>query len=225
MSMRRTGKALLSLSVLAMALTACGSPDPAPDPVAGPVSAAPGDSIPATSATGAPPSDPAPTTTATTESTSAATSGGASAGTPRCHTADLKVSVTSDPAGGATNHHGEFLIFANSSAHKCTLYGYPGVSFVAGDQGAQVGAAFIRGGSGKKTITLAAGAKAHVTIVLVSTGVFEAADCKPVKVRGYRIYPPDETAAIFVSRPQTACSAKDAGTGEVQPVAPGTSGD
>jgi hypothetical protein len=201
---------------LALALTACGSPDPAPDPIVGPVSAAPADSIPATTATG---EAPAPTTAATTASAAEPESTSTSAG--RCHTADLKVAVTADPAGGATSHHGDLLVFTNSSAHPCTLYGYPGVSFVAGDQGTQVGSAFTRSGGTRKTIQLAAGARAHATVVLVTTEVFDAADCKPVPVRGYRVYPPDETASIFVSRPQQACSVKGAGAGEVQPVATG----
>jgi hypothetical protein len=199
--------AVMFLSVLAVA--ACGSPGPKPEPI----SVSPSGNVPATTGTGSAPST-SPAASPGTEATSA--------GTPRCHTADLKVSVTPDPAGGATSHHGEFLIFTNSSGHKCTLYGYPGVSFVAGDQGVQVGSAFTRSGDASKTVTLAAGAKAHATIVLVATAVFDEADCKPVQARGYRIYPPGETAAIFVSRPQTACSATDAGTGEVQPVTPGT---
>jgi len=198
--MRRTGIALLSLVALA-ACSSPGSPSAAPTP-----SAAPATSVPATSATGA-----APATSA------------ASAGTPRCHTADLKVTDTPDPAGGAAGHHGEFLIFTNSSGHRCTLYGYPGVSFVAGDQGKQVGDAFSRSGGARKTITLAAGAAAHATIQLVTTGVYDEADCKPAQVRGYRIYPPDETAAVFVSRPQTVCSAKGKGVGQVHPIAAGKS--
>jgi len=201
--MRRTGIALLSL----VALAACSSPSsPTAAPTPTTPSAAPPSTVPATTATGA-----APATSAT------------SAGTPRCHTADLKVTDTPDPAGGAAGHHGEFLIFTNSSGHKCTLYGYPGVSFVAGDQGKQVGDAFSRSGGTKKTITLAAGAAAHATILLVTTGVYDEADCKPTQVRGYRIYPPDETAAVFVSRPQTACSAKGAGVGQVHPITAGKS--
>ena len=200
--MRRTGIALLSL----VALAACSSPSsPTAAPTPTTPSAAPPSTVPATTATGA-----APATSAT------------SAGTPRCHTADLKVTDTPDPAGGAAGHHGEFLIFTNSSGHKCTLYGYPGVSFVAGDQGKQVGDAFSRSGGGAKTITLPAGKAAHATIQLVTTGVYDEADCRPEQVRGYRVYPPDETAAIFVSRPQTACSARGKGVGQVHAIAAGT---
>ena len=203
--MRRTGIALLSL----VALAACSSPStPSAAPTPTTPGAAPASSVPATTATGA-----APATSAT----------GTGTAIPRCHTADLKVTDTPDPAGGAAGHHGEFLIFTNSSGHKCTLYGYPGVSFVAGDQGDQVGDAFSRSGGTKKTITLTAGAAAHATILLVTPGVYDEADCKPEQVRGYRIYPPDETAAVFVSRPQTACSAKGKGVGQIHPITAGKS--
>jgi hypothetical protein len=193
--------ALLSL----LALSACTSPDPTP--------AASTPTASATAGTGAAPSAaPSPTVTPTTAALN---------GTPRCHTGDLKVADRPDPAGGTTGHHGEFLVFTNSSGHPCTLNGYPGVSFVPGDAGAQVGDAFSRGGGAKKTLTLADGGRAHAPILLVSPEAYDAAGCKPVEVRGYRIYPPDETAAIFVSRPQKACSAKGMGVGQVQPITGG----
>jgi Protein of unknown function (DUF4232) len=205
--MRRTAMALLSV----LALTACSSPS---STAAAPTPAT--TTAPATIGTG-----DAPPTSATPPGGTPATSAAVS-GTPRCHTADLKVKDTPDPAGGATMHHGELLVFTNSSGHKCTLYGYPGVSFVAGAAGTQTGDAFSRSGGTKKTVTLAAGGTAHATIVLVSPGAYDTADCKPVDVRGYRIYPPDETAAIFVSLPQKACSAPGKGAGQVQPITAGS---
>ena len=212
LSMRRTGIALLSV----LALAACGSPASTPTAPAPATPTTASAAPPADSGTGAAPTGAAPTAPSTTAPPA---TGGR---TPRCHTADLKVTATPDPAGGAAGHHGEFLIFTNSSDHKCTLYGYPGVSFVAGDQGKQVGDAFSRSGGGAKTITLPAGKAAHATIQLVTTGVYDEADCRPEQVRGYRIYPPDETAAIFVSRPQTACSARGKGVGQVHAIAAGT---
>jgi hypothetical protein len=54
----------------------------------------------------------------------------------------------------------------------------------------------------------------------VNTGFTrEPADaCDPVAVRGFRVYPPDETTSVFVSQPQTACSAKGKGVGGVAPI-------
>jgi hypothetical protein len=197
--------ALLSL----LALSACASPGPTPAASTPTASATAG--FPAKEGLGWTGAAPSPTTAAAAVS-----------GTPRCHTGDLKVADRLDPAGGATMHHGEFLVFTNSSGHPCTLTGYPGVSFVAGDAGTQIGDAFSRGGGAKKTLTLAAGGTAHAPILLVSPEAYDAADCKPVEVRGYRIYPPDETAAIFVNRPQKACSAKGKGVGQLQPITGGS---
>lgn len=149
-------------------------------------------------------------------------SGTGTARTPRCHTADLRVSVQPDPDGGAMGHHGEDLLFTNTSGHRCTLYGYPGVSWVAGDDGSQVNDAFQRSGGPKKTVTLTAGSVAHATIILVTAEAYDDADCHPAQVRGYRVYPPDETASVFVSAPQTACAAKGTGVGQVQPISSGT---
>jgi hypothetical protein len=45
-----------------------------------------------------------------------------------------------------------------------------------------------------------------------------------VAIRGFRVYPPDETAAVFVSQPQQACSVAGHGVGRVQPIASGIGG-
>jgi hypothetical protein len=187
------------------------------------------------SAGGTPPPRPAPSATAvpppaTTVPPPASPSGPPTvgsgggqggAGVPRCHTRDLSVGVAPDPAGGAAGHYGLNLLFTNRSHHACTLYGYPGVSFVAGDHGTQVNAPFNRIAGPKRTIRLAAGGRAHATIVQVRVDFYATDVCKPVQIRGYRVYPPDETAAVFVSMPQKACSARGQGVGQVLPIAAG----
>jgi hypothetical protein len=142
-----------------------------------------------------------------------------STGTPRCHSGDLK--VTSAYGDGATGHYSVNLRFTNKSTHACTLSGYPGVSWVTGDDGKQVNDPFKRATSTKKTITIKSGATAHSMLLEVQHSFFDAKTCQAADVRGYRIYPPDETAAIFVSAPETVCSAKGIGLGEVYPVTTG----
>jgi Protein of unknown function (DUF4232) len=112
-------------------------------------------------------------------------------------------------------------VFTNKSGHRCTLYGYPGVSWVTGDGGTQVNDPFQRGAGTRKTVTLAAGGQAHTVLVTHSAGAFPTDKCKPVTVRGYRVYPPDETAAIFVSRPGPECSVKGVNLGQVLPIQSG----
>ena len=180
----------------------------------------------------------ATTTTATTTTATTATGGPspsrggtsssqstAANGTARCHTGDLSVK-TGASDGAAGTYHTD-LVFTDKSGHKCTLYGYPGVSWVAGDNGTQVNDPFARGSGTKKTVTLAPGGQAHAVLVTHAALNFPAATCKPVDVRGYRVYPPDETASIFVSAPGKQCSAKGVNLGQVLPIAsgPGQSGD
>jgi hypothetical protein len=104
------------------------------------------------------------------------------------------------------NHTGLQLRNVGSSA--CTLYGYPGVSWVAGADGHQVGAAAVRKtdptGGTENTVTLAPGALASAPLDIVDAAVFSRSQCKPVPVRGLRVYPPGEKAALFLSLPTRA---------------------
>jgi hypothetical protein len=104
------------------------------------------------------------------------------------------------------NHTG--LQLRNVGPFTCTLYGYPGVSWVAGADGHQVGAAAVREtdptGSAEKTVILTPGALASAPLDVVDAAAFTPSQCKPVPVRGLRVYPPGEHAAIFLSMPTPA---------------------
>jgi len=141
------------------------------------------------------------------------------AGSGRCRTKDLKASTGAVEANAGVIYVN--LVFTNKSAKPCTMYGFPGVSWVAGDDGHQVNAGFDRTDAAKSTITLAAGGVAHATLATHDVGFFDAAQCKPVAVRGFRIYPPDETKSIFVALTTKACSANGVNKGTVSPVAKG----
>ncbi len=101
------------------------------------------------------------------------------------------------------NHTGLQLRNVGSSA--CTLYGYPGVSWVAGADGHQVGAAAVRqpdaSGGTEKSVTLAPGALASAPLDIVDAAVLSPSECEPVPVRGLRVYPPGERAALFIPLP------------------------
>jgi hypothetical protein len=140
-------------------------------------------------------------------SASASGSGYIASGAPACKSADLQASIGGGPgAGMSQNHTGLQLRNVGSSA--CTLYGYPGVSWVAGADGHQVGAAAVRqpdpSGSAEKTVTLAPGALASAPLDIVDAAVFSRSECKPVPVRGLRVYPPGEKAALFIPLPTAA---------------------
>jgi Protein of unknown function (DUF4232) len=104
------------------------------------------------------------------------------------------------------NHTG--LQLRNIGSSPCALYGYPGVSWVAGTDGHQVGAAAVRepdnSGRSETTVLLAPGALASAPLDIVDAAVIPASECKPVPVRGLRVYPPGQTAAMFIPLPTSA---------------------
>ncbi|WP_127502678.1 DUF4232 domain-containing protein [Actinoplanes solisilvae] len=199
---------LALLAAPALLLTGCSTSTdtttttPAPAPTTAPT-------------TTSPEPEPEPTTATTTRPTQG---GGGGSSTTRCRTADLTLKTGDADAGAGSRSVN--LIFTNKSQRTCTLFGYPGVSWVAGAKGTQVNEPFNRqeGAAGRTTVTLKPGGVAYSLLIWPFFANFDEARCKPVEVRGYRVFPPDETASAFVSSPQTVCSAKGVGLGMVQPV-------
>ncbi len=168
-------------------------------------------------ATGAPPAPVTTTTVTVPASTSASTSAspsavassdGASSGDastpPNCPTGQLGVRLGA--AEGAAGSTVTPLVFTNSGSSTCQLRGFPGVSFVAGDDGHQVGPAATEDGARAGEVDLAPGQSAHALVRITDSRNLDNATCVPTTVRGLRIYPPGDTAAAFVAAPQTACA-------------------
>jgi hypothetical protein len=130
-----------------------------------------------------------------------------SAKTRECKAADLKVSL-GEGQGGAAGSSYPAVQFTNSSNSNCVIVGFPGVSYVGGDDGHQVGAPASRDGKIGTQITLAPGQMASAIVREVDAENYPASTCKPVPVRGFRVYPPDETASKFLpfSGSGKACS-------------------
>jgi hypothetical protein len=183
-------KALLATPLLAAGVLAAGCSSSS-SPAAAPPSSAAASSSAASAAAGS--------GGASTAASSGATA--VQAGVAVCTSADLKVSLGGGAgAGMSQNHTG--LQLRNTGSTACTLYGYPGVSWVAGADGHQVGAAAERqsdnSGSAERTVTLAPGALASAPLDIVDAAVIPTSECKPVPVRGLRVYPPGEKAALFL---------------------------
>jgi hypothetical protein len=142
-----------------------------------------------------------PTTTGTTGTAPAAGTrptvvATRTAGIPECKPASLKLSFGGGDAGMSQQH--TVLRFTNVGSRSCVIVGFPGVSYVAGARGAQVGAPAVRVGRIGSQVTLTPGQVASTVVSSVSVGVFDPATCRPTPVRGYRIYPPDSTASMFI---------------------------
>ena len=89
------------------------------------------------------------------------------------------------------------------------MYGFPGVSFVTGQQGSQIGAAASRQTTfGPETVTLASGATAHAWLGVVDAGNFSPSACGLVTAHWLKVYPPDQFTALYARFTAQACSKK-----------------
>lgn len=131
----------------------------------------------------------------------------ASATVTTCQTKDLSFSLgTSEGTAGSVYQP---LRLTNTGTGTCTLTGYPGVSFVTGASGDQVGAAASRNPQhAVTTVTLAPGATAESVVQVVDHMNYAPAQCKATDVSGFRVYPPGNTAAAYVpfDHSSSACS-------------------
>lgn len=128
------------------------------------------------------------------------TGGGSSA----CAPTDLK--LTLGPGNAAAGHTYQPLQFTNAGKQPCLIVGFPGVSYVTGDSGTQVGAPAQRDGDSGPRITLQPGQMASSIVELTDVGVFDPGVCKPTPTRGLRVYPPNSTASLFVAENGTGCA-------------------
>jgi hypothetical protein len=141
---------------------------------------------------------PPPTTPATSRSPAAA-------GPPPCATSDLNVSL--GPSNGAAGSVYQTIVFTNRSGATCTLYGYPGVSLVSAPPYTQIGLAAQRGSTTPvKLITLASGATASAVLQVVDALNFGTATCSPTKAAFLRIYPPNQTAPVYLADTSEVCA-------------------
>ena len=197
---------LLSAGLLAAGCAASSTSSAPGASSGGTSSSAPASASSGASSTGASGTGASPTGSSTAAGSGTSTATTASSGTPACTSADLQASLGGGAgAGMSQNHTG--LQLRNTGSSACTLYGYPGVSWVRGASGIQTGAAAVRQAdpSGTETtVTLAPGALASAPLDIVDAAVIPPSECKPVAVRGLRIYPPGQKAALFLSLPTAA---------------------
>jgi hypothetical protein len=127
-------------------------------------------------------------------------------------------------SGAGAGHRYATIVFTNEGSKKCVITDWPGVSYVAGDDGHQVGAAASRDGAAGGPVTLAPGRSASAKLREVDVHNYPAEKCHPTHVRGLRIYPPNNTASVYVHRPGTGCAKPDVDQLGVRTVEPGTGG-
>ncbi len=139
-----------------------------------------------------------------------------------CATANLSVSLVSNMGGGAAGSTYVPIQFTNTSGTACSMFGFPGVSFVTGQNGSQIGAPAQRSGSSAKvTVTLAAHATAHAWLQIADAGNYPASSCHVTNANWLKIYPPGNTAAAYVNHSFQTCSSAKVVTMTIDPVRTG----
>jgi hypothetical protein len=114
------------------------------------------------------------------------------------------------------------IVFTNVGKRPCTLFGYPGVSFLDAN-GAQIGADARHTGGQQATVTLGPNDTANAQLQVPDPGTFSPEDCKATRAEELRVYPPGSFTALTVADPVMVCSTP-AGASNVHPVAPGNGG-
>jgi hypothetical protein len=212
-SAARTLVAAAAIACSAALLAGCGSSSsPAAAPSAGPSGAV---TTPDSSVS---PSAPAQT------GNPAATTTPATAAAPACASSVLHVAVPAGAGNAAAGSSYYPVQFANTSSSPCTLYGYPGVSFVTAVGGRQIGIPATRNPTfAARLVTLAPGQTVHAELQVSVAQNYPPTDCGLVTAHWLKIYPPNQTAPVYVRFTAQTCS-KPKTILSVQTVQTGTSG-
>jgi hypothetical protein len=147
------------------------------------------------------------------------------AGTVSCPSSTLRVALDPSVETVAAGSSYLPLDFTNTSQSACRLAGYPGVAFVTGVPGHQVGSPASRqSGLATHPVTLAPGATAHAWLVISAAANYPAGQCHPVTAGGLRVQAPGQAEVSYVRHAFPACAATSLTGGSmlaVQPVQPG----
>ena len=202
--------AAAALGCSAAVVAACGT---SASTAGSPAATAPAATTPATTATSSrPASSPAPTPAASTS------------GPPPCATSALRAAVPTGAGNAAAGSSYYPIQFDNVSGAPCTLYGYPGVSFVTEAGGSQIGPAAARNPAlAPQLVSLSPGQTVHAELGVVDAQNYPPADCGFVTAHWLRVYPPGQTAPLYVSFTTQTCS-QPRQILSVQAVQPGADG-
>ncbi len=126
-----------------------------------------------------------------------------------CATSDLRGTVVLGQGGAAAGSTFYPLNLTNNSQSPCSLFGYPGVSFVTGPSGSQIGQPATRNPEvPPATVVLSPGRTAHVTLQVVDALNYSKSACQPVKAHWIKVFPPGQFSALYVKFTALTCSAK-----------------
>ena len=182
--------AAAALACLAGLLAACGTASPSPGPTATVTQTI----QPAAASSGQATSAPAGSSATTSP-----------AGPPGCLATDLQPQLGDSQGTAGTIY--QVVVLTNTSSQSCTLYGYPGVSFVTGQGGSQVGKPATKNTVlSPALVTLAPGGKANLLLGVHDAGAYPASTCHMTSVDWLKIYPPGDYGAVYVRYNTQTCA-------------------
>ncbi len=145
----------------------------------------------------------ASSTAAASTSAAAAASSSAPAGPSGCLASGIQAQLGVSQGTAGTIY--QVVVLTNTSNATCTLYGYPGVSFVTGIGGSQVGKPATKNPVvAKELVTLAPGAEANMLLAVHDAGAIQ--NCQITNVNWLRIYPPGDYGSVYVQYNTQACA-------------------
>jgi Protein of unknown function (DUF4232) len=119
------------------------------------------------------------------------------AGPGPCAVSGLRITI-----GAANGAAGSFyypLQFTNISGVACTMYGYPGVSFVTEPGGGTIGGPALRDPAfPKELVTLVPGVTVHATLQVAIAQNYPAPLCKPVTAHWLQVFPPASYVPLYI---------------------------
>jgi hypothetical protein len=128
----------------------------------------------------------------------------AQTGTALCKAADLTASIDAR-GGGAAGSVNMQLVLTNSGSEPCLLRGFPGVSLVADANAEPIGAPATRDDSKPATdVVLTPGKAGSAPLRYSQAANFQG--CTLTPAAGYRIYPPEDKASLFIAQATNACA-------------------
>jgi hypothetical protein len=185
---------LIGAAGLAGLVAACGN-----SPSSGSPSGTTSTTAPASGGSTAP-SSPAPSS-----SSSPAPSSPAQTSVATCVSSGLQAKL--GQAQGAAGTFYQVVVFTNTSSAACTLYGYPGVSFVTGVGGHIIGAPATRNTAlGDVLVTLQPGAQASTLVGVEDVGALPPSKCHVGKADWLQVYAPGDTGALYVQYSAQVCT-------------------
>lgn len=121
-----------------------------------------------------------------------------------CSTGQLSLAIGQEQ--GAAGSFYVPLVVTNTSSGSCTLFGFPGVSFVTGS-GKQVGADAARRHTTPHLVTLPGnGGKASALLRQPDPSAFPPSQCNAAKAQRLRLYPPGQFSALTVTYKTQVCT-------------------